>query len=84
MVIKVAAPGGRVHFIVGIAVNHGKKLFGLKQAKRQHKGLVAVVPRAPVAFAKGFCHGKLGYFFAIAKNAKMGPAVVYLPPSEQT
>ena len=68
---------------IGIAVKLAEKAFEAHHAGSQHKGLVAVISRSPVAIFKRLCHGQLGHLFSIAKYAKFGLTRQHLAPAQQ-
>ena len=78
-----ASAGGGIMLHVGMGVKLGKILLDVDHAEGEHPGLVAVVARAPVAFAEGAGDGHLGDFLAVAKDAEFGFSAQHFAPPNQ-
>ncbi len=53
--------------------------FGPAQfTQGRHKGLVTIIPRPEITPLKGMGGCQLSHLFAIAKDAKLGPATHYI------
>ncbi len=72
----------RLSFQIWICIQLGKKLLYRKQSGSHHKGLIAVVSTAPIAWFENLGHGYLGHFFTVAENAEFGLTGEHLPASE--
>ena len=68
---------------VGVGVELGEPLLDVDHAEHEHPGLVAVVARAPVAFAEGARNGEIGEFLAVAEDAELGLAAQHFAPSDE-
>ncbi len=70
MSVHGATAGSGFFFYGGVGIELGEEFLHVGQAKGKHECLIAVIAAAPVAGFEYFRHGELGYFFAIAKDAK--------------
>ncbi len=78
-----APAGGGFGIQIGVSVELRKKGLEIEDPEGMHPGLVAVIAGAPITFAEGARNGQLGYFLAIAKNAKFGFAAQNLAAANQ-
>jgi hypothetical protein len=74
VVVERTASVTGVKLHIGLPIELSKKIFGAKKPCSHHKGLVAVVARAPIAILKVFGHRNLGKLLTIAKYTKLGLA----------
>lgn len=68
---------------VSVGVELGEPLLDVDHAEHEHPGLVAVVARAPVAFAEGARNGEIGEFLAVAEDAELGLAAQHFAPADE-